>query len=137
MKNKEFDQQPQRERTAKLKAVLRNRTNKALSNDDLERIIRSISPDRQYAIHVHSDSRSLCRAIMLTHSDEGCDHGKKVFGNFAFGNRYEDGHDSPAQHKEFGKAAAAVITRGVSEKTTHEIHIFVPENSEGRRTLNG
>lgn len=137
MKNKEFGKQPQREKTAKFKAVLRNRTNGAMSNNDLESIIRSVSPDRQYAIYVHSDSDSFCQAITLSHSDDGCDQGKKILGNFTFGNRYEYGCDSPAQYQECDRTAAAVIIRGASERTTHEIHIFVPDNIEGRREPNG
>lgn len=137
MKNSEFVKQPQRERIAKLKGVLRNRTNSALSHDDIESIIRFVSPDRQYAICVHSDSDSFCRVITLSHSDDGCDQGKKVLGSFTFGNRYGSGFITHAFHYKRNETAAAVITRGASERTTHEIHVFVPNNLEGRRKPNG
>lgn len=127
MKNKEFGKQSQREKAAKLKAVIRNRTNGALSNDELDSIIRSISADRQYAILVHTDTKSFCQALVLAHSNNGCDHGNIVFGDITFGNNYGSGNKHSAYHHNRHKTAAAVITRGATERTTHEIHIFVPK----------
>ena len=140
MKNKVFGKQSERERAAKLKAVLRNRTNSALSDDELDSIIRSVSTDRQYAILVHTDTESFCQTLVLAHTNNGCDHGNIVFGDVALGNNYGPGNEQSAYHHNRHKTAAAVITRGAAERTVHEIHIFVPEvlfAREGRRVADG
>ena len=140
LKNKDFNRQTTKERTAKLTSVIRARTNGALSDENLRDLLENVSPERQYAITVHADPDSFCQALVLTHSNEGCDHGKIAFGEVSLGNRYGHGYEQSVLHQERHKAAAAVISRGTQDRTTYEIRIFIPETTlanEGGQELYG
>ena len=140
MKNKDFNRQSEKERTAKLMSVIRARTNGALSNDDVQNLIENVSSERQYAITIHTDSDSFKQALVLAHSNEGCDHGKVAFGDVTLGNRYGHGNEQSVIHHARNKTAAAVITRDTQARTTYEIRIFIPENAlanGGRQELYG
>ena len=127
MKNKGFILIPAADRARKLNTVIRNRTHNSLSQDQLENIVISLLPCRQYSVFVYTDPPRFCNALMLKRSEHRADMGRILFGQAMFGAIGND-NTKTGRLLENRHPAAAVIENhiGITEDPTLAIHIYVP-----------
>ena len=126
MKNNGFGSKKTRERNRKLKAVLRTRTNNALSGEQIGHILRCVIPRLQYTIDVYTDPVRFCDALAL---GDTVDQGRIVFTKPLFGVNCYD-LNAPEMMCQEPQSAAVVVARrkGISPADViRTIHIYVPD----------
>lgn len=128
MRNQTFVLMDTNEKERKLCAILRNRTNDALTHKQVTYILQSISPELQYEIGVFTEPTAFCEALMLDQSGESSEQGKIVFGQALFGRIQETGA-CPGQLYREQEPAVAIITRffdNTPEESLRSILIYIP-----------
>jgi len=119
MQNQLFLATPTTALRQKLCEVICERTGNTLSEEQLQLLLDSMEPDKQYTILVYANPFAFCGALS---SRRGGEYGKIVFGNAEF-------VESTIHKRFFGilhdsKAHSAAII-------SYTLHIYVPQRSMG------
>lgn len=117
MTNEAFLLLSEDERQAKLRAVLMSRTGGRLTNEELEDILLSAIPKRQYGVKVYQDAQAFCRDLALS---DGC-RGRTILGQVMAGSGQE-----PGMLFCETRAAAVLVRKQAEEGEIYQIHIFIP-----------
>jgi len=130
MKNQLFNQTSEDDRRQKLDSVIRERTNGALTEDQIRALINSIGPEAQHTILMYTDPYEFSEALSSRGSG---DFGVVVFGQAEFARSLiRDCYAGILRDPK--EPAAAVIIQKFSGRMHYFAHIYLPERSEGSVT---
>lgn len=119
MMNETFRFLSEKEKNTKFKAVLKRKTGGCLTDGEIQDILRTIIPNRQYEVAVYQDAAEFNRALTL---GEGC-RGRTVFGQAMTGSRM-----SPGRLFCVGRAAAVIVKNAGEEGVVYRLLIFIPQD---------
>jgi len=124
MRNQDFNNTTDADRLQKLDGVIRDRTNRMLTDDQIQALVNSIEPGAQHTILVYSDPCEFSGALSARRNE---DMGWIVFGPAQFAKSLTRSCfvgilEDPEQ------PAAAVIIQSVGGRLHYFAHIYLPQS---------
>lgn len=117
MRNAAFCLLTETEKNSKFRAILNEKTERALTREELRSILLCVSPHRQYSIKVHSDADRFREVLQLSSGFRG----KTVLGQVLVSHDNARGElYCPAQ------PAAIILNNSADESSTNQLHIYIP-----------
>ncbi len=130
MKNTSFMLRKQEEKADSIMRMLQHRTNNALDNEQLRKLILTLRNDRQYEVSIFTDPNAFCEATVLVTTSERSDRCTVVFGK-ALPGRATDESYSPTQMFDDNQPAAFVISKrtgnDASARYYNALLMYIPE----------
>ena len=117
MRNEDFYLMSEVEKKTKFRAILNDKTERTLTEDEMRSILMSFSPEKQCSIMVHSDADRFREVLQLSNGFRG----KTVLGQVLVSHDNTRGElYCPAQ------PAAIILNNLADESSTNQLHIYIP-----------
>ncbi len=117
MRNAAFCLLSETEKNTKFRAILNARTSGSLTSEELQSIMLSVSPYRQYSITVHSDEDAFRKVLQFSSGY----HGKTVLGQVLVSHNKESGELYCSS-----QPAAIILNNQVDETCKSQLHVYIP-----------
>lgn len=116
MINGKFKLLSSRDKQEKFRAVLKVKTKESLTENEINSVLRMISPKRQYSIFVYTDVVEFSRILAVK---------KPCIGRIVFGQVLVGTADLPGRLFCTDRAAAVMI-RKAGDEDLRRLHIYIP-----------
>ena len=117
MRNAAFCLMTEAEKKSKFRAILNNKTERALTADEMKSILLCVSPHKQCSIVVHNDADKFRKVLQLSSGFRG----KTVLGQVLVS------HDNTRGELYCPALPAAILLKNqADESSAHQLHIYVP-----------
>ena len=127
MKNAIFMLRSEADKTDSMRKMLRHRSNRTLTDEQLRILMLTLRTDRQYTV---TGAPSFCEASVLVENGEETDQGKVVFGRALFGKATDTGYRE-AELFTPDEPVAVVITKrrlnGNGVRISNVLNLYIPE----------
>lgn len=117
MRNAAFCLLTKTEKNSKFRAILNEKTERTLSDDEMREILLCLSPHRQYSIFVYTDADKFREVLQLSSEFRG----KTVLGQALVSRDNMRGElYCPAL------PAAVLLKNGMDDGSANQLHIYIP-----------
>ena len=117
MRNAAFCLMTEAEQKSKFRAILNNKTERALTADEMKSILLCVSPHKQCSIVVHNDADKFREVLQLSSGFRG----KTVLGQVLVS------HDNTRGELYCPALPAAILLKNqADESSADQLHIFIP-----------
>lgn len=117
MRNAAFCLLTEAEKNSKFRAILNEKTERTLTDDETRTILLCISPDQQYSIVIHNDAERFRKVLQLSSGFRG----KTVLGQVLVS------HDNMRGELYCPALPAAVLLKNATdENSVNQLHIYIP-----------
>lgn len=126
MTNETFCLLSEEEKHTKFKAAMKGKTGGCLNEEELHRILRSISLHRQYAISVCWDGEEFCRVLTAANRLQG----RTILGHAVVGIE-----EIPGEQFDVSRVAAVILHDAVDSSNADCLYIFIPKERRRKGTV--
>ena len=117
MRNGDFYLLTETEKQAKFRAILNDKTNRTLTDEELRSILLCFSAEKQYSIVVHNEADRFRQVLQLSSGFRG----KTVLGQVLVS------HDNTRGELYCPTLPAAILLKNqADESSAHQLHIYIP-----------
>ena len=117
MRNAAFSLLTEAEKNSKFRAILNNKTDRTLTDEEMKSILLCVSPHKQCSIVVHNDADKFREVLQLSSGFRG----KTVLGQVLVS------HDNMRGELYCPALPAAILLRNqADESSASQLHVYIP-----------